>query len=100
LARAPDSGQVLYGAACVAAWVAKRSPDLPVARQARGQALDLLARAFARGYGRDRAATDPDLVGVRDDPEVQRRLRTEPAEHKGPSAAPGPDLSIAAMPPP
>jgi tetratricopeptide (TPR) repeat protein len=75
LAQAPESGSVLYAAGCVAAWVAQQSPEPLVARQARAQALDLLQRAFARGYGRERAAHDPDLVGVRDLPEFQRLLQ-------------------------
>src|SRR5205823_519784 len=68
LAKAPDSGSVLYAAACVAAWVAQRSADPAVVRQARDQALALLDRALARGYGQDQAARDPDLAGVRGHP--------------------------------
>jgi serine/threonine protein kinase/Flp pilus assembly protein TadD len=81
LARAPESGSVLYAAACVASWVARKSPDPLVAGRARTQALDLLSRAFGHGYGRDKAATDPDLAGVREHPAFGRLL-------KGPAKAP------------
>jgi tetratricopeptide (TPR) repeat protein len=75
LAKAPDSGPVLYSAACVAAWAADRAATPQAARQARAQSLDLLAKAFARGYGRDQAAGDPDLKGVREEPNFQRLVR-------------------------
>ncbi|HZY85306.1 MAG TPA: protein kinase [Gemmataceae bacterium] len=79
LAQAPDSGPVLYGAACVAAWVAQKSSDPALARQARAQALGLLEKAFARGYGADRAAKDPDLQGIQSDPGFARLLSRRPA---------------------
>jgi serine/threonine protein kinase/Tfp pilus assembly protein PilF len=91
LAKAPDSGSVLYAGACVAAWVARRSTDPVVARQAQGQALSLLAKAFARGFGRDRAARDPDLAGLRELPAFRRLLesnsevRGQKSEVRGPS---------------
>jgi serine/threonine protein kinase/tetratricopeptide (TPR) repeat protein len=62
LEREPRSGVTLYAAACVAARMAVESPT----SAARTQALEFLRRAFAEGYGRDRAATDPDLEGIRD----------------------------------
>jgi serine/threonine protein kinase/tetratricopeptide (TPR) repeat protein len=74
LAKAPDSGPVLYGAACVAAWVAQKSADPALARQAQAQALALLEKALARGYGADRAAKDPDLQGVQKAPGFARLL--------------------------
>jgi tetratricopeptide (TPR) repeat protein len=75
LAQAPASGPVLYAAACVASWVAQKSAEPALARQARAQSLSLLEKAFARGYGRDRAAKDPDLEGVRAEPAFARLLK-------------------------
>jgi serine/threonine protein kinase/tetratricopeptide (TPR) repeat protein len=76
LAKAPDSGSILYAAACVAAWVCERAPDDQKARQARAKTLDLLAKAFARGYGKDKAGHDPDLAGFPEDPDFQRLLKS------------------------
>jgi tetratricopeptide (TPR) repeat protein len=76
LAKAPDSGSVLYAAACVAAWGAHQSPDPHTARQARAQALSLLEKAFAHGYGLAKAAHDQDLMGVQKDPNFQRLVQT------------------------
>jgi serine/threonine protein kinase/tetratricopeptide (TPR) repeat protein len=72
LVREPESGSVLYAAACVASWVSFRSTDPATSQQAQAQALDLLGRAFARGYGRDQAAADPDLIGMRQHPGFRR----------------------------
>jgi eukaryotic-like serine/threonine-protein kinase len=74
LAREPESGSVLYAAACVASWTAVRSTDPAREQQAQAQAVDLLTRAFARGYGRDQAASDPDLIGIRQHPGFRRLL--------------------------
>jgi tetratricopeptide (TPR) repeat protein len=75
LARAPGSGPVLYAAACVAAWAAQKASGPAQARQARAQALALLEKAFACGYGRDRAAKDPDLQSLHADPSFARLLK-------------------------
>jgi serine/threonine protein kinase/Flp pilus assembly protein TadD len=64
LEREPHSGVTLYAAACVAARAAARFPQSSAA----AQALDLLRRALAEGYGRDRAQADPDLTSLRDRP--------------------------------
>src|SRR5262249_37257934 len=77
LAKAPDSGSVLYAAACVAAWGADQSPDPSTARQARLQAINLLQKAFARGYGLTKAAHDQDLKGIQEDPGFQRLVQAE-----------------------
>ena len=78
LAKAPDSGAVLYAAACVAAWEARRSPANTAGgaarARARARALALLEKAFARGFGWATAAHDPDLVGVQGDAAFQRLL--------------------------
>jgi serine/threonine protein kinase/Tfp pilus assembly protein PilF len=63
LEREPRAGATLYLAACVAARAA-----------AAEQAVEFLQRAFAEGYGREKAETDPDLAGVRQDPRFVRLL--------------------------
>jgi Tfp pilus assembly protein PilF len=64
LEREPHAGVTLYAAACVAARAAGRYPQSGAARQA----LDLLRQALAEGYGRERAAADPDLASIRERP--------------------------------
>jgi serine/threonine protein kinase/Tfp pilus assembly protein PilF len=65
LGKEPDGGMTLYTAACVAALLGRGDDD------AARQALELLRRAFARGYGRDRAAEDEDLASLRARPEFR-----------------------------
>ena len=79
LEREPEEGATLYAAACVAARAVEKYADPAAARQAADQALAFLQKAFAQGYGRDRAAHDPDLRGIRRYPEF-RRLLQQPAE--------------------
>jgi tetratricopeptide (TPR) repeat protein len=74
LAKAPGSGSVHYAAACVRAWEAQRAMDPNAAATARAAALTHLARAFALGYGQDKALADQDLKGVREDPGFRRLL--------------------------
>ncbi|MFO0930713.1 MAG: protein kinase [Gemmataceae bacterium] len=69
LEREPESGPTLYAAACVSARVCEKAAAPAQAREAGDQALAMLRRAFDRGYGRDRAAADPDLAAVRDRPD-------------------------------
>jgi len=71
----PEAGANYYAAACVAALASETYGSATVAQQARGQALTFLEKAFARGYGRDRAATDPDLKGVCNEPRFAELLR-------------------------
>jgi serine/threonine protein kinase/tetratricopeptide (TPR) repeat protein len=70
LEREPRSGVTLYAAACVAGRAAARFPSSSAA----AQALDLLRRALAEGYGRDRAECDPDLAGIRNEPGFAKLL--------------------------
>src|SRR5262249_21487890 len=74
LAREPEVGATLYAAACVAARAAEKSRAAGDARAA-DKALALLQQAFARGYGHDQAARDPDLAALRDRPEFRRLVR-------------------------
>jgi serine/threonine protein kinase/Flp pilus assembly protein TadD len=67
LQREPPTGVTLYAAACVAARAA-----------AADQAVDFLRRAFAEGYGRDKAATDADLAAVHRDPRFAQLLGGKP----------------------
>src|SRR5205807_1956752 len=72
--REPHSGATLYAAACVASRRAERAAPAQ-ARGAVDQALALLAEAFERHYGQDRAGQDPDLAAVRNHPEFHWLLR-------------------------
>jgi Flp pilus assembly protein TadD len=62
LEREPRRGMTLYAAACVSALAAAKHPGLA------DQALVLLEKAFAEGYGCETAETDPDLAALRPDP--------------------------------
>jgi hypothetical protein len=59
LEKEPKNGMTLYAAACVCALLSRDHKDLA------GKAIDYLARAFARDYGRDKAADDTDLASLR-----------------------------------
>ncbi len=74
LAKEPDAGVTLYAAACVAARAAEKAVDPAAAKLAADQAIAFLQKAFARGYGPDKAAKDPDLKGICNHPEFQLLL--------------------------
>jgi tetratricopeptide (TPR) repeat protein len=76
------SGAAYYAAACVAALMAEQTTGRP-AREAGDQAVRLLGRAFERGYGRDRAAGDRDLEGIRRHPGYRRLLADVPPQAGG-----------------
>jgi tetratricopeptide (TPR) repeat protein len=78
LEREPQGGPTLYAAACVTALAARKFAGQPGTAETARQSLDFLRQAFARGYGRQQAPTDPDLAGVRDDPVFQKALRSVP----------------------
>jgi tetratricopeptide (TPR) repeat protein len=59
LSREPANGMTLYAAASVTALLGRGDEDMS------RQALEFLRRAFAQGYGRDRAAADDDLANLR-----------------------------------
>jgi tetratricopeptide (TPR) repeat protein len=61
----PQAGITLYAAACVLALAAEQSKGPAVPKQLEDQALSLLQKALAQGYGHDSAATDPDLRALR-----------------------------------
>jgi serine/threonine protein kinase/Flp pilus assembly protein TadD len=71
-AREPNAGVTLYAAACVDARIAEKTADPEVARRAADQAVEFVRQALERGYGRDKAADDPDLAAVRDHPLFRR----------------------------
>ncbi len=80
LEREPEEGATLYAAACIAARAAERyAADADASRQATEQALEFLRKALTRGYGRNKAADDPDLRGLRRCPEFRQLL-----ENRGP----------------
>jgi serine/threonine protein kinase/tetratricopeptide (TPR) repeat protein len=65
----PDSGPTLYAAACVFSRIAAdRRADTP---KAVAQAVAFLRRAYAQGYGPDRAESDADLAFLRRHPEFE-----------------------------
>jgi tetratricopeptide (TPR) repeat protein len=74
LEREPESGATYYAAACVAALAMEKCADPAAAKQVATQALTFLRRAFAAGYGQDRAAEDADLKALRPLAEFRRLL--------------------------
>jgi tetratricopeptide (TPR) repeat protein len=69
--RVEPSGMTLYAAACVYALMAESVPE-PLAAAVVDRAIHLLREAFARGYGRDKAAADSDLAALRNHPDFRR----------------------------
>jgi serine/threonine protein kinase/Flp pilus assembly protein TadD len=78
----PDAGASYYAAACVGALAVETYHDPGTAGQAAGQALAFLEKAFAHGYGRDRAGDDPDLKSVRQHPRFEQLLKEHAAGGK------------------
>lgn len=78
LERERSNGATLYAGACVAALAAQRIPDSRAAGRVAEQALELLEKAFAHGYGREKAASDPDLKAIQAHPTFQRLLKSGP----------------------
>ena len=74
LDREPESGSVYYAAACVLAHAAAQAKRPEITQTASEQAVAFLEKAFQRGYGRDQAAADPDLEGIRQSPQFLRLL--------------------------
>jgi tetratricopeptide (TPR) repeat protein len=68
-------GVTLYAAACVYALVADKTADPATAEALVRRSLAFLAEAFARGYGKDKAARDTDLKALRQRPEFRRLVR-------------------------
>jgi tetratricopeptide (TPR) repeat protein len=75
LAHDPSPGAAAYVAACVAALAVPHYPNPTAAKQAAEQALAFLRQALAHGYGREQAATDPDLKAIRRHPKFLPLLR-------------------------
>lgn len=69
LEKEPTGGATLYATACVAARAAENLSDETQRSQVIASALDWLKKAFEQGYGKDRAAQDPDLAILRQHPE-------------------------------
>jgi serine/threonine protein kinase/Flp pilus assembly protein TadD len=74
------SGPVYYAAACVSAllaeaWTRQGGKTSAEVEAATNQGLTYLQWALANGYGRDTAATDRDLEGIRKDPRFEQLLR-------------------------
>jgi tetratricopeptide (TPR) repeat protein len=77
LDKEPHSGPTLYAAACVTARAAEKLAD----PNAASQALGFLERALRLGHGRDRAAADPDLAGIRQSPRFRQLLEEAERRH-------------------
>jgi tetratricopeptide (TPR) repeat protein len=76
-----ESGPNHYAAACVSAllaraWANKKATEY--AKEAENQALGFLQAAFARGYGREKAAKDPDLAALWQQPGFKQLLEQRP----------------------
>jgi eukaryotic-like serine/threonine-protein kinase len=84
----PHSGASLYAAACVASLASKQLSDPALAQQS----LDLLEKAFAQGVGQDKVDDDPDLAGVRANPEIWRKAIR--ARDNDPSRRPRTDFDL------
>jgi serine/threonine protein kinase/tetratricopeptide (TPR) repeat protein len=69
------SGVTLYAAACVYALNAERTLNDIEARWTADRAIALLREAMGQGYGRDKAAKDSDLKGIRRHPEFRKLVR-------------------------
>jgi hypothetical protein len=76
LEREPAAGITLYAAACVSARVAEKTRT-PLAKV---QALTFLQQALEHGYGRDRAANDPDLAVLRGHSLFREMLARPPSD--------------------
>ncbi|HMF15335.1 MAG TPA: serine/threonine-protein kinase, partial [Gemmataceae bacterium] len=76
LDREPTSGGHVYAAACITALAAKRLGEPRRAQLAAG-AVKLLERAFALGYGKNKATDDPDLAALRGRPEFDKLMNQE-----------------------
>jgi tetratricopeptide (TPR) repeat protein len=76
LERESTVGATLYAGACVAALAASKISDVQTATRAREQAVELLEKAFAQGYGPDKAVLDPDLTALQQNATFQHLLRT------------------------
>jgi serine/threonine protein kinase/tetratricopeptide (TPR) repeat protein len=72
LDREPEGGASLYAAACVTALWVEKMAHLPAAKGKAVEAAAFLRKAFSHGYGREKAAQDPDLKGIRGLPEFQQ----------------------------
>jgi tetratricopeptide (TPR) repeat protein len=69
---AEPTGLTLYAAACIHALSAEKTYSSVEAKWTADRAVALLREALARGYGKEQAATDPDLKGIRRHPEFQK----------------------------
>ncbi len=81
LERHSRDGATLYCAACVYARAVEHFPE-QLQPKLKTDAIALLREAFALGYGRDKAAADPDLASIRTDPEFKKLLMVNDASQK------------------
>jgi serine/threonine protein kinase/tetratricopeptide (TPR) repeat protein len=76
LQKDPSGGATSYAAACIAAHAVARSSSPATKKQISAQGFRFLEQSFAAGYGREKAAQDPDLEGLRRLPDFQALLKT------------------------
>ncbi len=69
-----ERDQNLYAAACVASLAAQKSQDPAVSKHAVEQALAFLGKALEHAYAKYHFADDPDLAGIRGQPQFQAWL--------------------------
>src|SRR5207302_1118353 len=81
LEREGSVGATLYAGACVAALALQRISDPETAKRVAEQALGFLEKAFGQGYGREKAASDPDLTAIQSHPIFQRLLKNSGANN-------------------
>jgi tetratricopeptide (TPR) repeat protein len=83
--KAEPTGVTLYAAACVYALMADKIPE-PTSTVLADRAVNLLREAFARGYGKDKAAGDADLARLKRRHDFRLLLQqaaTAPVDQRG-----------------
>jgi serine/threonine protein kinase/Flp pilus assembly protein TadD len=81
LQRERNSGGHVYAAACITALAAKKRNGSPRANLV-SRAVKLLKEAFALGYGRDKAADDPDLSSLHGHAEFDQLIQEQGAGNR------------------
>jgi serine/threonine protein kinase/Flp pilus assembly protein TadD len=75
LQKDPNGGATCYAAACVAAHAVAHSTSPRARDRVTAQAVHFLEKAFSAHYGLNKAASDPDLEGIRQQPNFLALLK-------------------------